>query len=246
MNKRIQILCKVFSMMMTAVMAMSVLASCAASGIKVNDLRCEYMVEPMTIDNTQPHFSWKMLAKADGARPTAYQILVASDMKKLNEKEADLWNSGKVEDGASTGILYAGKDLAPRVHAYWKVRVWDGNGKASRWSRPASFGVGLLSDADWAEGAEFIGIEQTRADELIHISPVLRKTFNCPSGKGRVLLHVNSLGYHEAYLNGAPVTLSPLNPAVSQHPKRSIINTYDVTDLLVKGENELVIWAGIG
>lgn len=90
MNKRIQILCKVFSMLMTAVIAMSVLASCAASGIKVNDLRCEYMVEPMTIDNTQPHFSWKMLAKADGARPTAYQILVASDMKKLNEKEADL------------------------------------------------------------------------------------------------------------------------------------------------------------
>ena len=76
MNKRIQILCKVFSMMMTAVMAMSVLASCAASGIKVNDLRCEYISEPMTIDNTQPHFSWKMLAKAKIAANKSFFIYV--------------------------------------------------------------------------------------------------------------------------------------------------------------------------
>ena len=237
---------RVILMLVTAALAMSAVVGCCTSTIKVDDLRCEYMTDPLTIDNTAPHFSWKMTSRHNGACPTAYQILVATDLKKLNEKDADLWNSAKVDKGESSGITYEGKELSARTHAYWKVRVWDGNGKASGWSRPASFGVGLLSNADWAEGAAFIGIEQPRSDEKIHISPVLRKTFTCTSGKGRVLLHVNSLGYHEAYVNGTPVAVSPLNPAVSQHPKRSIINTYDVTDLLVKGDNELVIWAGIG
>lgn len=220
--------------------------SCSSTAVKVHDLRCESLVNPLTIDSTSPHFSWKIDCDRNGAGQTAYQILVATEPGKLNEKEADLWNSGVVNDPASVSVLYAGKELSARSCAYWKVRIWDENDRLSRWSKPASFGVGLLSEADWAEGAAFIGIDQPRADELIHISPVLRKTFSCPSAKGTVLLHVNSLGYHEAYVNGTPVTVSPLNPAVSQHPKRSIINTYDVTHLLVKGDNELVIWAGIG
>lgn len=246
MSKKIRILCRSFSALVSAVMIMSATAGCDASGIGIDDLRCEYMVEPMAIDNAEPHFSWKMLSGKNGARSTAYQILVATDRGKLNEKEADLWNSGKVEGEVSSGISYGGVALSARTHAYWKVRVWNEEGKPSGWSAPASFGVGLLDEADWAEGAGFIGIAQPREAENMHISPLLRKTFSYKPGKERVLLHVNSLGYHEAYINGIPVAASPLNPAVSQHPKRSIINTYDVTDLLVKGENELVIWAGIG
>lgn len=237
---------RMLSMLATALLIMSALTSCGTSVIKLDDLRCEYMTEPLAIDNIEPHFSWKMTSRQNGSHATAYQLLVATDIKKLNEDDADLWNSGKVDSEVSTGITYQGKELSARVHAYWKVRVWDTDGKPSKWSRPASFGIGLLSDSDWAEGAAFIGIDQPREGENMHISPILRKTFNYTSGKERVLLHVNSLGYHEAYINGTPVALSPLNPAVSQHPKRSIINTYDVTDLLVKGENELVIWAGIG
>ena len=234
---------RIVLMAMVTLTAMSV-SSC--SGIKVDDLRCEYLKNPLAIDNTQPHFSWKMTSRSNGTYSSAYQILIATELNKLNENEADLWNSGKVESEESTGVVYEGKELSSRTHAYWKVRVWDENGEPSGWSRSASFGVGLLCDADWDENVEFIAIDQPQEDKKMHISPLFRKSFVYTPDGERVLLHVNSLGYHDAYINGSPVTTSVLNPAVSQHPKRSIINTYDVTDLLKKGENELVIWAGIG
>lgn len=213
--------------------------------MQVVELKCESLVNPLAIDNTEPHFSWKMVSESKGAHSTAYQILVATELDKLNEEDADLWNSGKVADSNSTNILYNGKPLSSRSFAYWKVRIWDEQDEVSKWSEPASLGIGLLEESDWAEGANFIGIKQSEEKRIL--SPLLKKSFEyTPENNQSVFLHVNSLGYHEAYINGKPVTTSMLNPAVSEFRKRSLIVTYDVTSLLQKGENELLIWAGIG
>ncbi len=59
-------------------------------------------------------------------------------------------------------------------------------------------------------------------------------------------MHVNSLGYHEVYINGIKVGNHVLSPAVSQQNKRSLVVTYDVTSYVHKGHNELVIWLGQG
>ena len=214
------------------------------SKLSVSDLQCEYLDAPLAIDNTSPHFSWKMNSKQEGAHSTAYQILVASDWSKLNEQEADLWNTGKIIDENSNGIVYQGKTLDSRSLAYWKVRVWNQNDEVSEWSEPTSFGIGMLSENDWSKDACFIGVEQT--DEKSQSAPLLRKAFTYEPGTGKALLSVNSLGYHEAYINGQPVSDAVLAPAVSQWGKRSQIVTYDVTSLLKKGKNELVLWTGIG
>ena len=199
---------------------------------------------PLAIDNTTPHFSWKMSSKQTGAASTAYQILVATELDKLNEQEADLWNTGKVNDESSNGIVYRGKPLATRSLAYWKVRVWNQNDMPSDWSKPTRFGIGLLTEEDWSADARYIGIAQP--DEKTQIAPLLKKQFVYEPGKEIVLLHVNSLGYHEAFINGKPVSDAVLAPAVSQFAKRSLIVTYDVTPLLKKGENELMLSTGIG
>ena len=117
----------------------------AASHISIGDLKCENLKSPLAIDNTSPHFSWKMYSPKNGASTSAYQIIVASSLKKLNEKNADLWNSGKVESDESINIKYDGKALSSRSQGWWKVRVWDNTGKPSKWSEPSSFGVGLLA-----------------------------------------------------------------------------------------------------
>lgn len=78
-------------------------------------------------------------------------------------------------------------------------------------------------------------------------APLLRRRIDYhPSDDGRVLLQVNSLGYHEAFVNGTAVSDAVLTPAVSQFGKRSLIVTYDVTDLMRAGENDLVLWLGKG
>ena len=214
------------------------------SGMSLSQLQCELLDAPLAIDNTSPHFSWKMSSQQPGAVSTAYQILVASHPDKLNEEEADLWNSGKISSDASQNIVYQGKPMVSRNMAYWKVRVWNQNDIASNWSQPTSFGIGMLNEKDWAENASFIGAEQ--ADEKSQSAPLMRKAFTYEKQEGKVMLYVNSLGYHEAYLNGTPVSDAVLAPAVSQWGKRSQIVAYDVTSLLKKGKNELVLWTGIG
>ena len=215
-----------------------------SSLLVVNQLQCELLDAPLAIDNTSPHFSWKMSNKQNGAASIAYQILVATELDKLNEQEADLWNTGKVVDESSNGIVYQGKPLATRSLAYWKVRVWNQNDMPSDWSQPTRFGIGLLTEKDWSTDAQYIGIAQP--DEKTQIAPLLKKQFAYEPGKETVLLHVNSLGYHEAFVNGKPVSDAVLAPAVSQFGKRSQIVTYDVTPLLKKGENELMLSTGIG
>ena len=235
---------KIFNQLLSVVLACVFTACQDSSLLTIGGLKCEMLESPLAIDNTSPHFSWQMSSKQKGAVSTAYQILVATSLDKLNEEDADLWNTGKVADAASVGITYGGKSLASRSLVYWKVRVWNQNDEASDWSKPTSFGIGLLSDRDWARNASFIGVEQ--ADEKSQSAPLLRKQFTYHPVEGTVLLYVNSLGYHEAYVNGRAVSDAVLAPAVSQWGKRSQIVAYDVTSLLKKGENELVLWTGIG
>ncbi len=220
----------------------TLLISCnSPSALQVGELRCEALVDPLGIDNTSPHFSWILTSNEQGEEQKAYQILVASSEKLLSAEEADLWNSGKVASEQSTGLLYQGKPLVSKDMAYWKVRVWDKEGNVTNWSKSAHFAIGLLNPEDWK--AQYIGIETTGNEPK---SPQFRKTFLWKRSGEKVLLHVNSLGYHEVYLNGNKISDAVLTPAVSQYDKRSLIVTYDVTHFLQEGENDMIVWLGQG
>ena len=213
--------------------------------VEVYGLRCESLEDPLAIDNVRPHFSWRLKSTEEGTSMSAYQLIVASDEASLNENDADLWNSGKVAASVPFGVEYAGHPLESRDFGYWKVRVWNQDGKVSDWSETASFGIGLLDAGDWEASACFIGAVQDDKDS--ESAPLLRRRIDYhPSDDGRVLLQVNSLGYHEAFVNGTAVSDAVLTPAVSQFGKRSLIVTYDVTDLMRAGENDLVLWLGKG
>lgn len=211
------------------------------SSIEINMLQCEELDNPLGIDNTSPHFSWLLQSVEQESKQTAYQILVASSEKLLSEGKADLWDSGKIESDESVWVLYDGIPLDSKSLAYWKVRVWDEKGYVTQWSEPAFFSVGLLRSDDW--NAKYIGMNYEQEPPR---SPQFHKTFKWSNEGQKVFLHVNSLGYHEVYINGRPVSDAVLAPAVSQFDKRSLVVTYDVTELLQKGENDLVIWTGQG
>ena len=212
--------------------------------LSVGELKCEFLTDPLAIDNASPNLSWKMTAGQNGVSSSAYQILVATDKRKLNEKDADLWNSGRIEDPDVVMASYVGKSLKSKDLAWWKVRVWNQDGEPSGWSAPAFFGIGLMDEKDWDSRAAFIGLaDNEKAPEA---APMLRSAFEVGRTGSRMLLHVNSLGYHHAYINGRPVSDAVLNPAVSEYDTRSLIVTYDVTGLIRKGRNEILLWLGKG
>jgi len=91
-----------------------------------------------------------MTSNRRGERQTAYRVLVASAPERLAKQQGDLWDSGIVKSDQSAQVEYAGKALRSRMRCYWMVRVWDRDGKASGWSSPALWSMGLMDPADWS------------------------------------------------------------------------------------------------
>ena len=115
----------------------------------VEGLTCEYAVNPLGIDAARPRFSWVLQSPRRGQMQSACQILVASSREKLDARIGDKWDSGKLSSARSVNVAYGGRALASGETCWWGVRAWDTDGKASAWSAPATFEMGLLKQSDW-------------------------------------------------------------------------------------------------
>jgi alpha-L-rhamnosidase len=145
------------------------LAGICSAAVVTENLRCEYLVNPLGIDATNPRLSWIITSNQRGEMQTAYQVLVASSPDLLSEDKGDLWDSGKVSSDESSQIVYSGSPLVSRERCYWKVRIWDRDGHPGAWSQAAQWTMGLLQPADWS--AKWISpappIENTNATLII-------------------------------------------------------------------------------
>jgi alpha-L-rhamnosidase len=124
-------------------------ATVASANLQPERLRCEYLQNPFGIDTARPRLMWVLTSDQRGQAQSAYQVIVASTPEVLAAGQGDFWDSGKVDSDQTLGIPYAGKALTSRQRCYWKVRVWDRDGVASRWTGPAVWSMGLLDRGDW-------------------------------------------------------------------------------------------------
>jgi len=130
------------------------------ASVTTSELTCEYAVDPLGVDAARPRFGWILKSDTRGQIQSAYQILVSSSEEKLLANVGDKWDSGKVDSDRSVNVDYRGKPLASREKCYWKVRVWDKQGRPSTWSTPGSFEMGLLQQSDWK--GQWIGVAPPR------------------------------------------------------------------------------------
>jgi alpha-L-rhamnosidase len=130
----------------------------AMAGLTVGDLRCEYLENPLGIDVARPRLCWVLNSTIRGEVQTAWQVLVASSEARLKANQGDYWDSGRVQTDDSIQVSYAGRSLGSHAQCFWKVRVWDRDGRRSTWSRPAKWTTGMLEPADWK--AKWVGLEK--------------------------------------------------------------------------------------
>lgn len=135
--------------MTTILLLTSMFTHAAAPAVSVENLRCEYLHNPLGIDVAAPRLSWELHSTGRGVAQTAYEVLVATEPILLTASDADLWSSGKVESDKSAHVEYAGAPLTSGTTCYWRVRVWDQAGEASAWSEVGTWRMGLLEEADW-------------------------------------------------------------------------------------------------
>ena len=109
-------------------------------------LSCNDMVDPVAVSDVS--FSWKLRSDVRAARQTAYELWVGS----TPNCGGDVWKSGKVVSDDQLDItLPPTVTLEEGKRFFWKVRIWDGSGKVSPWTKAASFTKSIDNswEADW-------------------------------------------------------------------------------------------------
>lgn len=231
----------------------------ALAQLKVTDLRVEHMHNPSVVDTRQPRFSWVNEAKnarLRGQRQSAYEIAVSSSPQKLEAGDYDVWDSGRRESDSSNLVPYEGTELRDWADYYWRVRTWDQDGRPSRWSETAHWGMGL-ADGRWT--AKWIAGTNEGFEALL-----LRKPFTPGKAVKGAKVMVCGLGFFELYINGHRVGEDYLVPNISNYGRRdnlqdyaiSLSNNfrdyrclylaYDVLPQLLQGENMLGVMLGAG
>ncbi|HSY18298.1 MAG TPA: family 78 glycoside hydrolase catalytic domain [Candidatus Acidoferrales bacterium] len=234
-------------------------AGSAFAGIQPADLRCECKVNPPGLSETGPRLSWKDVGAVAGERgqyQTGYQIQVASSLQVLTNNQGDLWDTGQVMTNQTSQITYAGAALASHQVGYWHVQVWDKNGQPSGWSSPASWSMGILTQAEWT--AQWIGRDDGPAwntgstffnanwiwypeGNPAVSAPVatrwFRKVFTVPAGVSVTQAIATMVGDNKftLYVNGQ-IALCVENENFWQHHGQA-----DISPFLVNGTNVLAV-----
>lgn len=232
----------VFSLAACMVTA-AIAAAEASEPIEVTDLTVESAPHPLGLGETQPRFGWIATSRERGQRQTAYRILVASTADLLARDKGDVWDSGRVDSPESVAAPHGGPALRSRTRYWWKVRVWDADGRPSAWSQPDWWEMGLLSPADWR--AKWIA-GPTAAPGKATPAPLLRRLFTLDKRVVSARLYISAGGYYEATLNGRRVGQQRLDPAYTSFNKRTQYVTHDVTSLLKPGANAIGVTLGRG
>lgn len=191
-------------------------------------LKTEYLTNPIGMDIPAPRLFWNC---EDGITQTAYQIVCRDENGKL------LWDSGKTDE-KTMRVVYAGENLKSRSRVIWQVRLWDENDKSDEWSEQAVFELGLLAASDWQ--AKWITGDYHVDKKQRYPVDCFRKVFAASDVK-KARLYITACGLYEARLGGQKIGNFCMAPGHTDYRKRVQYQTYDVTELLKDGENELTV-----
>ncbi len=243
----------------------AMLGTLMADAIEVSRMTTEMTESPLALEVSVPRFGWQMTGE-NGVMQSAYELEVYT----LDAgKKSVVWNSGKVDSDKSQLVPYAGPSLSPMTRYYWRVKVWDDKGVASPWSEGAEFRLAPDSSflsGDWIgavsyekaalpEGRNYtydkwklpeVKEKWDRVDSMANRSIMLRKEFDLKRKVEDATVYICGLGHYELSINGSKVGDGEFTPLWSDYDKTVYYNTYDVTDLLRRGENAIGVLLGNG
>ena len=229
----------------------------ARGAIVPGALTVERLSAPEGIASSAPRLGWVNTAVDPAAKnleQSAYRILVASSIEKLQQDNGDMWDSGWVESSENIDIPYAGAPLTTSRILWWKVATRDGAGQESEWSEPSNWVCALVNekwDAPWIaqpeemrgtvdiSGASWIGSGE--GDELC-----LKKEFTIDLTAEEIesgtFSGIITYAGNRHFLVGVNDIWTACSYGGLQNPER--LRATDVTKMLIPGTNKIVakVW----
>ncbi|MFT4032174.1 MAG: family 78 glycoside hydrolase catalytic domain [Siphonobacter sp.] len=212
-------------------------SSIFAQGIR---LQCEYLKNPIGIDNPTPRLSWQLKDNRRGARQSAYQLIIGTDSAQVVGNKGNAWQTLR-QLSDQQRVNYAGKALQPFTRYFWKVLTWDKDKKALPASEVASFEMGMMQMRNW-KGS---WISDTR-DIHLKPAPYFRKAIELTKPVRSARAYIAVGGLYELYLNGQKIGNHRLDPMYTRFDRRTLYVTYDVTHQLQTGKNAIGVLLGNG
>jgi alpha-L-rhamnosidase len=207
-------------------------------------LRVEFFKNPLGIDELHPILSWELPEEEPVANPKAWRVLVADSQETLDRDNGNLWDSGWDESNKINEVVYGGVVGKARQRLWWKVRVQAADGEIGQWSESAWWEYSLLKSDDWS--ASWISTDLIGGPRNGAPAPYLRKDFSLPESPKRARLYVTALGLYECEINGQSISHDVFTPGWTEYRKRVQVQAYDVTALLMRGQNALGAILGDG
>ena len=211
------------------------------SNLKLENLKCEYQINPKGVQKYQPFLSWEIKASAKrNISQSSYRIIVV-ESDNVPSKVSDIfWDSGVVSSNQSVNVIYNGKPLKSANKYYWRVQVEDNLGTKSKFSQWASFQTGILNEEDWI--SKWVHTPTNKSSNY----PFIKYNFMIENIPDFAPAYIASVGFHELYINGKRVSDAVLSPSVSDLRNRVLYSSYDIASYLNIGENNIVIWLASG
>ena len=199
--------------------------------MKATRLRTSFLENPIGISPKPPKLSWWA---EGGKKQTAYRITAYSNSECV-------WDSGKVLSDRMTEIEFGGKTES-RQRITYKVTLWDENDVMGDESE-AYFETGL-APSDFV--ADFITGNYKVEKNKRYPVDCFRKVFTETGEVIKARIYVTACGLYEGMLNGERIGDFILAPGHTDYNKRLQYQTYDVTDMIKSGENELTFMLADG
>jgi alpha-L-rhamnosidase len=206
-----------------------------AQAVSVYDLTVEHQTNPLSVDNPNPRFSWKIKSLVKNTQQANYEIKLTSG----SPRGKSLWNTNKTGD-QSVLVSYNGPKLSSKTKYYWQVRVKDNHGNLSSWSPAQYFQTGLKPE-DWS--AKWISVD---GPDTALSSPLFRKAFELKKKIQSATVFVTAKGIYEAYINGNRLGNQYLSPGWTSYRDHIQYQVYDVTKSLKRGSNAIGAVLGDG
>lgn len=198
--------------------------------LSLYDLTCEYQQNAMGVARKNAAFGWKLSSLQAGAVQTAYRICVRDD------RDALVWDSGKVESSQQFGIeMPADTPLCPMAEYTFSVMVWNEEDTPSQWAC-SRFVTGVFRLSQWT-GQWFRvwwhgNVHFYRHEFEVEDASAIRYAYAFIASRG------DKANSHLAYLNGTLLGEAVNFPGATEY-FRALYRCVDVKDLLHSGVNAL-------
>ncbi|MDB5063004.1 MAG: alpha-rhamnosidase [Mucilaginibacter sp.] len=212
----------------------------AQASVEPVSLRTEYLNNPIGIDEAHPRLLWMLKDDKKGAAQSAYRLFVGTDSTAVSHNTGNSWSTAKIASSASL-IAYIGSPLVPFTKYYWKVMLWDANGRAISASPISSFETGMMDQRNW-RGAWISDNKSINTKP----APYFRQTFKTAKKIRSARAYIAVAGLYELYINGKKIGNHRLDPMYTRFDRRNLYVTYDVTASLQNGNNAIGVLLGNG